>query len=484
MPPSSGDPAPWSDEARDTVPLPVGPHDTVPVVADAHDTVPLPADRRAPAPVGAGAPGPPSGALPPPGAPPAAAAFPPFSGPAPDASPAAPPAPVTAPPPEPPGPHVDAERGYGDDAPVLRRRRAGRRLLTSAVLATVALLAGFAGGWLADRGTGGGTITLVDPGDDVPAARPPDSVAGVAADVLPSVVSIETRGATGQGTGSGFVIREDGYVLTNSHVVSGVADGGRIVVVFSDGSQEEAEVVGATSAYDLAVLRVDRSGLPELELADSSTVVVGDPVIAIGAPLGLEGTVTTGIVSALNRPVAAGDGQESAFINAIQTDAAINPGNSGGPLVDVRGRVIGVNSAIARAPGNLGPSGGNIGLGFAIPGEQAARTAQQLIDEGRATYPVVGVLLDRGYDGEGVKVVDEAQQGTPAVTPGGPADEAGIRPGDVIVGFEGRPVTEPDQLIVAIRAQRPGDTVTLTVRTAGGRERSVDVTLDESDQDG
>jgi putative serine protease PepD len=300
--------------------------------------------------------------------------------------------------------------------------------------------------------------------------------------VLPSVVSIETRTGIGQGTGSGFVLRADGYILTNNHVIADAVDDGEITVVFSDGSEEQADVVGRTTSYDLAVLRVGRRDLSPLELGDSTAVVVGDPVIAVGAPLGLESTVTTGIVSALNRPVSAGEGQQSAFINAIQTDAAINPGNSGGPLVDAEGRVIGINSAIARAPGSLGPSGGNIGLGFAIPSEQAGRTAQQLIEEGRATYPVVGVLLDRTYQGEGVRVFATDQDGQPAVTPGGPADKAGIKPGDVIVGFEGRPVTEPDQLIVAIRAQRPGDTVELTVRS-GSDERQVDVVLDEAEED-
>ncbi len=296
------------------------------------------------------------------------------------------------------------------------------------------------------------------------------------------MVSIETSSAQAQGTGSGFVIREDGYILTNNHVVADAAEGGQIRVVFSDGTQLGADVVGRTTSYDLAVLQVDRTDLPALDFGSSDGVVVGDPVVAVGAPLGLESTVTTGIVSAKNRPVSAGADDASAFINAIQTDAAINPGNSGGPLVNADGDVIGINSAIARAPGSGGNPGGSIGLGFAIPSDQAARTAEQLINEGRATYPVIGVLLDRTYSDEGVKVVDQPAQDTEPVTPGGPAEKAGIRPGDVIVGFEGRPVTEPDQLIVAIRAQAPGDTVTLTVRR-GDEERDVDVVLDAADSD-
>ncbi|MFP5347410.1 MAG: S1C family serine protease [Actinomycetes bacterium] len=363
----------------------------------------------------------------------------------------------------------------------VQRRRVVRGLFLVVAVLVPALLAGFTGGWVAGR-QNGGSISLVTPGSQS-TARPPESVAGVAAAVLPSVVSIETRTANGQGTGSGFVLRPDGYILTNNHVVAEAAEaGGDIRVVFPDGSHEAAKVVGRTTAYDLAVLRVGRQDLPALQLGDSESVVVGDPVIAVGAPLGLDSTVTTGIVSALNRPVAAGEGQENAFINAIQTDAAINPGNSGGPLVDMQGRVIGINSAIARLPGSLSPTGGNIGLGFAIPSEQAARTAAQLIATGKATYPVVGVLLDRGYDGEGVRVATQPLRGVPPVTPDGPAARAGIKPGDVIVGFEGRPVTEPDQLIVAIRAQTPGDTVTLDVRS-GGEQRRVDVVLDEADSD-
>lgn len=300
------------------------------------------------------------------------------------------------------------------------------------------------------------------------------SVAAVAQAVLPSVVSIDA----GSSSGSGFVVRSDGYILTNHHVVAG-ADS-EVGITFSDGRKDPAEVIGSTASYDIAVLRVDRDDLVPLELADSERVHVGDQVVAIGAPLGLEGTVTTGIVSALNRPVAAGDQIDTAFINAIQTDTAINPGNSGGPLVNMRGQVVGVASAIAQVPG----SSGSIGLGFAIPANQARRTADQLIDTGKATYPIVGVLLDNLYTGEGVQVLKDPEEGVEAVTSGGPADHAGIKAGDVILEIDGRPVTHPNELIVAIRAKSPGDEVVLRVRpNDGGSEKELSLVLDETESE-
>ncbi|WP_309134627.1 trypsin-like peptidase domain-containing protein [Cellulomonas sp.] len=354
-------------------------------------------------------------------------------------------------------------------------------------LLVLALVAGLVGGvvgartWGDDRRPTSADLPsppAQEPGGQAAAVeRDPASVAGIAAGVLPSVVSIEVEGAGGSGSGSGFVLREDGYVLTNNHVVAGAREGG-LVVVFADGTQLPGSVVGATTEYDLAVVKVEATGLTPLTLGDSDAVVVGDPVVAIGAPLGLVGTVTTGIVSARNRPVVAGEGSDQAFINALQTDAAINPGNSGGPLVDAAGRVVGINSAIAQLPGGLGAAGGSIGLGFAIPSNQARRTAEQLITTGRATYPVIGVLLDEGWTGEGVRVREEDVDGRPAVTPDGPADRAGIRRGDVILTIDGRPVTASEELIVAIRAREPGDAVELRVRT-GERERDVRVRLDE-----
>ncbi|WP_062076728.1 S1C family serine protease [Demequina globuliformis] len=301
--------------------------------------------------------------------------------------------------------------------------------------------------------------------------RPEGSVAAVAAEAMPSAVSIEASSQLGSSTGSGFVIREDGYILTNNHVVEGAQD---ITVVFSDGSEHPAELIGATGDYDLAVLHVELSGLTPLVFADSDQVVVGDETIAVGSPLGLEATVTTGIVSSLHRPVRAGESSEPAFIDAIQTDAAINPGNSGGPLLNANGEVIGVNSAIATLSTSTDTTG-SIGLGFAITSNQAKRTAEELIETGTATYPIIGVLLDDTYTGEGVKVLDDPS----GVTDGMPAGEAGIEPGDVITAIDGRPITQVDELIVSIRAMAPGDEVTLTV-LRDNQEQDITVTLASS----
>ncbi|NAZ87342.1 PDZ domain-containing protein [Kineococcus sp. T90] len=339
---------------------------------------------------------------------------------------------------------------------------------------------GFAGALLQDRWDGARSypsVTLAAPSPGT-TERPAGSVAAIAATALPSVVSLQVQGRQGAGTGSGFVLQaQDGaeaFVLTNNHVVAGAYDDG-VTVLFQDGQQAAGEVVGADASYDLAVVRVERAGLRALTMGDSGSVVVGDPVVAVGAPLGLQGTVTEGIVSALNRPVSAGGegAGEASYIQAIQTDAAINPGNSGGPLLNARGEVVGVNSAIASLTGGSGSTAGSIGLGFSIPSEQARRTAEQLIRTGRAVHPVIRVSLDNQYGGEGVRILDQPG----AVQAGGPGERAGLRPGDVVLAIDERPVTEPAELIVDIRARQPGDTVTLTVRR-GGQDLQVPVTLE------
>jgi len=328
--------------------------------------------------------------------------------------------------------------------------------------------AGAGASYLFDRATDPATPASTLPGErdlGTTVSQEENGIGAIAAATLPSVVSVEAlTGTETSATGTGFVIREDGYLLTNNHVIAG-GDGG-LRVVFSDGKEYPATLVGATSEYDLAVLKVELTGLVPLVLGDSDAVGVGDAVIAVGSPLGLDATVTSGIVSALHRPVTAGEtATGAAFIDAIQTDAAINPGNSGGPLLNSRGEVIGVNSAVAALPGATAQTGaGSVGLGFAIPSNQARRTADELIETGKATYPVIGVVLDGTYTGRGVMVQLEITEETgPGVVEGSPADLAGIKPGDVIIAIDGRPVTRVNELVVAIRAKAPGDAVVFTV---------------------
>jgi putative serine protease PepD len=340
-------------------------------------------------------------------------------------------------------------------------------------VALIALLAGSVGGFLGVNAAGGdffNRVQLVSSTSTI--QRAPDSVAGIAQRVLPSVVSISTRSISGGGTGSGFIIDSNGYILTNNHVISKAAQtGGSIQVSLSDGSFYSAKVIGRDASYDLAVLKITASGLKALQFGDSDAIAVGDLVIAIGSPLGLTGTVTTGIISAKNRAVTAGESNsESSFINALQTDAAINPGNSGGPLVDATGAVIGVNSAIA----SLGTTSqlGSIGLGFAIPINQARKTADQLIKNGVATYPVIGVSLNMNYTENGAQVSTSGR----GILPGSPAEKAGLRGGDVIIEIDGKEIYSPEELIVSVRAKNVGDRVILGF-LRDGVKKTVTLTL-------
>lgn len=286
--------------------------------------------------------------------------------------------------------------------------------------------------------------------------RAPDSIAALAARVIPAVVSISVKGVNGSGTGSGFFFDSDGFILTNNHVIDAAARGGSINVKLSDGKKYPAKLIGRDSSYDLAILKIEVISAPTLQLGNSDQVQVGDAVIAIGSPLGLSGTVTSGIISSKNRAVTTGSGSgESSFINALQTDAAINPGNSGGPLVDATGAVVGVNSAIATL--GFTSQAGSIGLGFAIPINQAKKTAEQLIATGSATYPIMGISVDSRFTGTGALISSEGA----GVTPGGPADKAGLKEGDVIIEFGGVEVENSDELIVMIRSKSVGDKVTI-----------------------
>ena len=340
-------------------------------------------------------------------------------------------------------------------------------------VALIAVLAGSLGGFLGVNAAGGDLFNraqLVSSTSTI--QRAPDSVAGIAQRVLPSVVSISTRSISGAGTGSGFVIDSSGYILTNNHVISKAAQtGGSIQVSLSDGTFYSAKVIGRDVSYDLAVLKITAPGLKALQFGDSDAIAVGDLVIAIGSPLGLTGTVTTGIISAKNRAVTAGEtNSESSFINALQTDAAINPGNSGGPLVDATGAVIGVNSAIA----SLGTTSqlGSIGLGFAIPINQARKTADQLIKNGVATYPVIGVSLNMNYAENGAQVSTSGR----GILPGSPAEKVGLRGGDVIIEIDGKEIYSPEELIVSVRAKNVGDRVTLGF-LRDGVKKTVTLTL-------
>jgi putative serine protease PepD len=361
--------------------------------------------------------------------------------------------------------------------------RRGVLVALAVAIALVAAAAGASAGVLATLRFGPALIATEppEPDDDLGSAGSalpkPSSVAEVADAVLPSVVQIKVSSSEGNSSGSGFVIRADGYILTNNHVIApAVKRNGTITIVFHDGEEAKASVVGRSPSYDLAVVRVKGVGpLKPVALGDSDRVRVGEPVVAIGSPLGLTGTVTSGIVSARNRPVTAGGGDsEMSFINAIQTDAAVNPGNSGGPLVNLRAQVVGVNSAIAtvgdRAPFRTDQQEGNIGVGFSIPVNQARRTADQIIRTGRAVYPVVGAVVDVRHQGPGARLGE--------IQPGSGADKAGLQRGDIVTAINGHKVTGAEDLIVRIRSFVPGQRVEL-VYTRGGKTGKAIVTLGE-----
>ncbi|MET9426305.1 trypsin-like peptidase domain-containing protein [Streptomyces sp. NPDC003036] len=406
-------------------------------------------------------------------------------------------APLPPPPPAPPASPTTG--GWGSlvppaPAPAARSGRGGRGGLVAAVLVAALVAGGVGGGigyWAAERNDSSVTSTTVAAGDAPAFKRDPGTVAAVANKALPSVVTIEAKsgGSDGEGgTGTGFVYDKEGHILTNNHVVASAAEGGTVSATFSNGKKYDAEVVGRAQGYDVAVLKLKNapSGLTPLPLGNSDQVAVGDSTIAIGAPFGLSNTVTTGIISAKNRPVASGDGSsgKNSYMSALQTDASINPGNSGGPLLDARGAVIGINSAIqSPGSGGLGSSqAGSVGLGFAIPVNQAKNVAEQLIKTGRPVYPVIGATVNMTDEGEGATIAEQGAGGTPAVTPGGPAAKAGLKPGDVITKFGNRVIDSGPTLISEIWTHKPGDTIPLTYQR-GGKETTVQVTLGEREGD-
>ncbi|GAA2243379.1 protease [Streptomyces ruber] len=487
--PPYGEPGPWAPAPP--VQHPATPPTASPAATPAHGTaVPAMAPPRTPSP-------PPAPASPAP-APPASAptvAAPAVTMPAPASAPPAPAATGTASPPRDPWRNYDPwatapaplqQNGAAVLGTDQHRRRARKGLVLGAVL--LALVSGGVGGAVGaylERNGGLGEVELSQAAEGAK-GRAPDSVAGIAASALPSVVTLHVSGSEAQGTGTGFVLDERGHILTNNHVVEPAGDDGRITVTFSGGETAKAEVVGGDGGYDLAVVKVTGvSGLKPLPLGNSDDVQVGDPVVAIGAPFDLANTVTAGIISAKERPITAGgekgDGSDVSYVDALQTDAPINPGNSGGPLVDASARVIGINSAIRSGGDGTDVEGqaGSIGLGFAIPINQGKRVAEELINTGRATHPVIGVTLDMDYAGDGARVGTEGADGGPSVSAGGPADEAGVKAGDVITEVDGQRVDSGEELIVKIRAHRPGDRLELTLRR-DGRERKVTLTLGSS----
>lgn len=343
-----------------------------------------------------------------------------------------------------------------------------------------AAIGGGVGAWVV-HSSSSGTATATENALDKPAetrqvTASEGSVEAVAQKVLPSVVSITTITRQSMASGSGSILSSDGLVLTNNHVVAGADQGGQLSVLLSDGSTHPATLVAGDAATDIAVIKIeDVSGLLPISLGNSADVQVGQEVVAVGSPLGLTSTVTQGIVSAKNRPVtAAGENGQASVIDAIQTDAAINPGNSGGALVDMEGNLIGVPSVIASTSGaDDSSTAGSIGLGFAIPIDQARRIAEDLIQTGKAQMPVIGAQIDTRQIARGALVRE--------VTPGGPADKAGLKRGDLITKLDDRTLDNGVALIAAVRSHAVGDSVTLTVTNQqGGDEHTVDVTLAEA----
>ena len=362
--------------------------------------------------------------------------------------------------------------GFGT-VPSWERKKKRKNTPLSAVIVISLVFGGTAGGALgylaADFSNGVSNTTSQVSETSKPVAITPatETVSQIVQNVKPSVVSIKAEGNSGSGTGSGFIYREDGYIVTNNHVAAPAINGGKLTVYLEDKTSFEAKLVGRNASYDLAVLKIDATGLKPVNIGDSSAINVGDLTVAFGSPLGLTGTVTSGIVSAINRPVTAGGADDQSFISAIQTDAAINPGNSGGPLVNGQGQVIGVNSAIATL-GN-GTQSGSIGLGFAIPINQAQRVISEIIESGKSTTPIAGISIDSTYNGVGAKIAE--------VVADGPAASTDLKVGDIVTKINGEVVEDSTELIVAIRRNNPGDTIVLIVKNSAGNEREVSVVL-------
>ncbi|SDG79910.1 putative serine protease PepD [Lentzea fradiae] len=380
---------------------------------------------------------------------------------------------------EPPaqGPQTGPQTGQyylppGFPAPVPARPK-GRGKLVAGAAALVLLVGGVSGGVGGYLGYNFANESSVVSSLDTPRPAsqtgnaPAGSVEDVANKLLPSVVQIQVVTRTGAGEGSGFVISSNGQIVTNNHVIEGAAGGGAIKVVFQDGKTASAKILGRDPSSDIAVIQAENiSNAPVVQLGNSGDLRIGQGVVAIGSPFELSGTVTSGIVSSLNRPVSAGGdarNSQATVLNAIQTDAAINPGNSGGPLVNMQGQVVGINSAIY-SPNSAGGQAGSVGIGFAIPMDQARRTIDEIVKTGKPKQTVLGVKVESVE--QGARITE--------VTPGGAAEKAGLKAGDVITRFDDRRIDESDTLVAAVRSKAPGDKVAITL--SGGS--TVEATLD------
>ncbi|GAA3891230.1 hypothetical protein GCM10022381_36450 [Leifsonia kafniensis] len=346
------------------------------------------------------------------------------------------------------------------------------------------LLGGFLGGYLGQlAGASSAPTSSGTPGGSAGTVTGFCDAATVAARVLPAIVTINVVSSAGGGVGTGSIIRDDGYILTNNHVISDAANGATIIVTFSNGQQVPATLIGRSPQADIAVVKVDiGSKLPAVAIGDSDMLAVGQPVVALGAPLGLSSTVTAGIVSALGRdvPVASDDGGAALLAGAIQTDAAINPGNSGGALVDCNGAQIGVNSAIATVPNSAGQAGGgSVGIGFAVPVNLAMSLANQLIDTGKVSYPYFGMQVVAIPQDVAEKFNTEPGLFVEGVTPGGPAEKAGIQAGDIITALDGQSATDVAALTRIKLTKKPGDTVEVSY-LRGTEKGTATVTLGEA----
>ena len=301
---------------------------------------------------------------------------------------------------------------------------------------------------------------------------PAGSIAGVVQKVSPSVVTVNVTSSLGSGTGSGVIYQTSAtqtYIITNNHVIESAVTTGTIEVEMDNGEIVPATIVGRDSAYDLAVIKISKGNQPTITVGNSSTLNIGDQVIAFGSPLGLDHTVTSGIVSSLNRPVTTGTTGAESYVDAIQTDAAINPGNSGGALTDAQGNLVGVNSAIASLGSSSLSQSGSIGVGFSIPISETQRVIDEIIKNGKATRPFLGVTFDQTYTGKGARIQ--------TISTGEAAQKAGIVAGSIITKIDNVRVTDLVSAIVRIRSYSPGDKASITLTVPTGASKTITVTF-------